>query len=122
MAEYEIPGAGIVVPSRKTATMPSVNRIFLRRSGVARAERNALNTRGTSSASSAVLTDDRLGRHGAGRTQLLLAGKPGTLRGTLVPKRVADSNSFTARVRSVCGFSVPRLLWRVDRHRRLGRI
>src|SRR3954454_24185636 len=35
--------------------MASVNRIFLRRSGVARAERKALNTRGTSSASSAVL-------------------------------------------------------------------
>src|SRR6478735_5405141 len=47
--------------------MASVNRIFLRRSGVARAERKALSTRGTSSASSAVLTDDRLGRYGTGR-------------------------------------------------------
>src|SRR5699024_7197650 len=47
----ETPGAGIEVPSRYKATIPSTNRIFLRRSGVARADRKALSTRGTSSAS-----------------------------------------------------------------------
>jgi hypothetical protein len=42
---YETPGEGIVAPSRYTATMPSVKRIFFRRSGVVSAERKALSTR-----------------------------------------------------------------------------
>src|SRR5215469_933413 len=42
---YDTPGAGRVAPIRYTTMIPRVNRIFLRRSGVAKAERNALSTR-----------------------------------------------------------------------------
>src|SRR2546429_8650397 len=42
---YETPGDGRVAPTRYTAMIIRVNRIFLRKSGVARAERKALSTR-----------------------------------------------------------------------------
>src|SRR5882757_965558 len=42
---YDTPGAGKVAPTRYSMMIPRVNRIFLRRSGVAKAERNALSTR-----------------------------------------------------------------------------
>src|SRR5699024_9455635 len=49
------------------ATIPSTNRIFLRRSGVARADRKALSTRGTSSASPMLVPANSLADPWAGR-------------------------------------------------------
>src|SRR5690349_13971116 len=41
---YDTPGDGIAAPARYTATIARVKRIFFRRSGVVRADRNALST------------------------------------------------------------------------------
>src|SRR5579884_2667272 len=66
------------------AMIPSVNRIFLRRSGVARAERNALSTR------------DLLGGTGITVSSVVVAGD-GTGRGT----RAGEQASYTSRTRGV---------------------
>ncbi len=58
---WETPGVGSEEPSRNTAMMKTVNRIFLRRSGVRKARRNAVSMRspllGGSTSSAAPVAD-----------------------------------------------------------------
>src|ERR1022692_1664425 len=89
----EIPGVGMVAPSRKRAMMPSVNSSFLRRSGVRNARRNAVSMRrphvdGSTSWCRADPADDR----GGGFAEVypfrcMETGPPPSPRGTGSPRQ-----------------------------------